>query len=169
MLPAQLAKSGSEHGHQRAFFQWTNFVRTNGFRRAKQMSLGQHLTYDHDPFEAIALMHAIPNGGGRTKIEGAKLKAEGVKAGVPDTFLPLVAHPHSISCGHHGLYIEFKVGDNTLTTAQKDFMELIEDHTLYRVQVAWSWWQAANFVTEWCMGDFDSLPHIFKADEARLA
>lgn len=31
---------------------------------------------------------AIPNGGGRSKAAGARLKAEGVSAGVPDLFIP---------------------------------------------------------------------------------
>jgi len=31
---------------------------------------------------------AIPNGGGRSKSAGARLKAEGVSAGVPDLFIP---------------------------------------------------------------------------------
>lgn len=30
----------------------------------------------------------IPNGGGRSKVEGAKLKNMGVLAGVPDLFIP---------------------------------------------------------------------------------
>lgn len=32
---------------------------------------------------------AIPNGGSRNKAEAAKLKAEGVSAGVPDLFIPI--------------------------------------------------------------------------------
>jgi hypothetical protein len=31
---------------------------------------------------------AIPNGGGRSRSQGAKLKVEGVSAGVPDLFIP---------------------------------------------------------------------------------
>ena len=31
---------------------------------------------------------AIPNGGGRSKAAGARFKAEGVSAGVPDLFIP---------------------------------------------------------------------------------
>ena len=36
----------------------------------------------------LALLFAIPNGGARDPITGAMLKAEGVKRGVPDLFLP---------------------------------------------------------------------------------
>tara|TARA_R110000868_G_scaffold21307_1_gene88515 strand:- start:2768 stop:3313 length:546 start_codon:yes stop_codon:yes gene_type:complete len=50
----------------------------------------------------LALMFAIPNGGDRHAAVAAKLKAEGVKAGVPDVFLPVAAG------GKHGLWIELK-------------------------------------------------------------
>lgn len=50
----------------------------------------------------LRLMHAIPNGGKRDVRTGVRLKAEGVKAGVPDILLPV---PRG---GKHGLYIELK-------------------------------------------------------------
>jgi hypothetical protein len=48
------------------------------------------------------LLLAIPNGGMRSKAMAGKLKAEGVRAGVPDLFLP-------VSVGsYHGLWLEMK-------------------------------------------------------------
>lgn len=44
----------------------------------------------------------IPNGGKRGKIEAARFKAMGVKAGVPDLFLPVPIGRY------HGLFIEMK-------------------------------------------------------------
>lgn len=44
----------------------------------------------------------IPNGGYRSKSEAAQLKALGVKAGVSDLFLPVMAQ------GRGGLWIEMK-------------------------------------------------------------
>lgn len=59
----------------------------------------------------LELLHAIPNGGHRDKVTAAKLKAEGVKAGIPDVFLP-VARSFGVPGGpvtwYHGLYVELK-------------------------------------------------------------
>ena len=57
-------------------------------------------------------LHAIPNGGKRDKIEAAHLKAQGVKSGVPDLFLPVPKGDY------HGLYIEMKVNKNKPTDNQ---------------------------------------------------
>ena len=50
------------------------------------------------------LIFAIPNGGQRNVIVAAKLKAEGVLAGVPDLCIPIAKK------GYNGLYIELKNG-----------------------------------------------------------
>lgn len=48
------------------------------------------------------LLFAIPNGGARNAITGAILKAEGVRAGVPDLFLACPNRYYS------GLFVEMK-------------------------------------------------------------
>lgn len=52
--------------------------------------------------EVYELIFHVPNGGYRTKATAAKLKAQGVKAGIPDLVLPMARG------GYFGLYIEFK-------------------------------------------------------------
>lgn len=65
----------------------------------------------------LKLLHHIPNGGRRDKKEAARLKAQGVKAGVPDLFLPVPRQ------GFHGLYIEMKYGENKTTQSQRFWLE----------------------------------------------
>ena len=48
------------------------------------------------------LLFHIPNGGKRTKVEAARLKAMGVVPGVPDLFLAIAGY------GYYGLFIEVK-------------------------------------------------------------
>lgn len=50
----------------------------------------------------LGMLYAIPNGGDRNMLVAKKLKAEGVKPGVPDLCLPIARG------GYHGLYIELK-------------------------------------------------------------
>ena len=50
----------------------------------------------------LQLLHHIPNGGSRNAREAHNLRMQGVKAGIPDIFLPVARG------GWHGLYIEMK-------------------------------------------------------------
>ena len=50
----------------------------------------------------LDMLYAIPNGGLRSKVTAARLKATGVRPGVPDLCLPVARG------GSHGLYIELK-------------------------------------------------------------
>ncbi|MGL4440590.1 MAG: VRR-NUC domain-containing protein [Bosea sp. (in: a-proteobacteria)] len=59
----------------------------------------------HEPqHPALRWLFAVPNGGKRSKITAVKLKAEGVKPGVPDYLMPIPA-THG---GFVGLAIELK-------------------------------------------------------------
>ena len=66
------------------------------------------------PNHATALF-AVPNGGRRDKVSGAKLKAEGVLPGVSDLILLL---PRG---RHHGLLIEMKTERGKQSQAQRDW------------------------------------------------
>lgn len=108
----------SEHLTQKAFFEWAEY---------------QH-------FPGIELMHAVPNGGQRSKATAGKLKAEGVKAGVLDVLWP-VARGAFI-----GLAIEFKEGDGVPSREQR---KRIDDMQIegWCVAVCWTWEAAARTVS----------------------
>ena len=82
ITPESLAKSGSEDGHQAALFCW--------------IALNLHV------YPQLEWAFAVPNGGLRDKRTANKLKATGVKSGVPDIFLPVRR------CEFSGLWIELK-------------------------------------------------------------
>ena len=90
----------------------------------------------------LQLMHAIPNGGHRYKAVAGRLKAEGVKAGVPDIFLP-VARAES-----HGLYIEMKTQKGRLTESQKYWADALANQG-YRVEICRSWAAAAMLIADY--------------------
>ena len=69
---------------------------------AEQVALIRWATLSSGAFPELRLLHAIPNGGARHVRVGRKLRAEGVKRGVPDLCLPVARG------GFHGLYIELK-------------------------------------------------------------
>lgn len=64
----------------------------------------------------LGLLFAVPNGGRRDAVTGARLKAEGVKAGVPDVWLPVARG------GFHGLVIELKAGARRASREQAAWM-----------------------------------------------
>jgi hypothetical protein len=133
VTPDQLAKSGSEHGEQRALFAWLAWAELYGFEAAwdDRTYAGTWepglVTY---AVPELRWCHAIPNGGSRgddkrsRAIQGGKLKAEGVKPGVLDVFLPVVVRgavsgaPEPLRCIiYAGLYVEMKRGENEFQRA----------------------------------------------------
>lgn len=61
----------------------------------------------------LKMLYHIPNEGKRSVRTGARLKAEGLKTGVPDICLPVARD------GHHGLYIELKRRKNSRITQEQ--------------------------------------------------
>ncbi len=78
------------------------------------------------------LVTHIPNGGQRTIMAGARLKAEGVVKGYPDIMVFFPSELHADPNGdwwlskHTGLAIELKVWPNKPSPEQKEIHELLE-------------------------------------------
>ena len=102
LTPERIAEVQSEHGQQTALFAWAALPETRAM------------------YPGIENMFAIPNGGERNLKVAANLKAEGVRAGVADVFLPVARR------GFHGLFVEMKFGKNSTTSEQKEFLSNVE-------------------------------------------
>jgi len=109
-----------EDDEQKALIQWANATKQN------RESIGAYL-------------FAIPNGGKRNPKEARRLKAQGVKAGVSDLFLPL-AHG-----GHLGLWLEMKSALGKLTDTQEDWLLKMEKQG-YEIAVCYNWMQARDTI-----------------------
>jgi len=95
---------------------------------------------EHDP--RYRLLLAIPNGGHRSKRTAGKLKAEGVRAGVPDLFLPVAAH------GMHGIWLELKCEKNKPSVAQAAWAKALREQG-YCVEVVYDHPQHALNLIAW--------------------
>lgn len=68
----------------------------------EQVTVIQWCDWQYKQYADARKIFAIPNGGYRNIIVATRLKAEGVRAGVPDLFLPVARQ------SFHGLFIEMK-------------------------------------------------------------
>ena len=92
-----------------------------------------------------SMLFAIPNGGKRSIVVAVKMKAEGVKRGVPDIFLPV---PVGQWCG---MFIEMKVRQGgQVSKEQRAFMADLD--TRYRVAVAHGAEHASFLIDQYLKG-----------------
>ncbi len=120
----------AEHEHQKALIDW-----------ARRVPLPAAI--DVEPGSHVAdYLLAIPNGGRRNPREGARLKAEGVKAGVSDLLLPLRR------CGFAGLWLELKAPGETPTLSQSIWLDRMA-LAGYRATWADDWLDAAGKLAEY--------------------
>lgn len=90
---------------------------------------------------------AIPNGGNRDPREAARLKAQGVKAGVADMFLPI---PNGEHCG---LWVELKRrqqdGPSRTSPKQRLFLADMADKN-YHTAICYGADDAIRVIKEYC-------------------
>jgi hypothetical protein len=124
LTPESLAKADTEHAQQCALFCWAALPDVQAL------------------YPELKLMFAIPNGGERNRIVAAQLKAEGVKAGVLDIFLPVPRLTY-VTRWYHGMFIEMKIKSNKPTKEQNAFAEAAQAQGYYCV-LAYSWEHARD-------------------------
>lgn len=83
--------------------------------------------YMSGQYPCLDLMYHIPNEGKRSEVTGGILKAEGLKAGVPDICLPVASN------GYHGLYIEMKAKGGSTTKLQKQWIAALNAQNYFAV------------------------------------
>lgn len=107
----------------------------------------------------LALMHAIPNGGQRDIRVAVKLRDEGVKAGVPDIFLPVP------SGGKHGLYIELKRRKyGRVSPDQLRWMDALM-HKGYACAVCNGWEMARDVILDYLRGDDNDEKGVYASEQ----
>lgn len=164
MTPNQLAKSGTEHAHQVALFAWAAMAHYWGFKAANLWA-GSGLTPDKlvltkRPVPCLKWLHAIHNQGHGDAIRGGRAKAEGVRAGIPDIFLPYPSRGPIIGeriFYYHGLYIELKkpsskpvkeTSKGGLSDEQIEFSKYAYQAG-YSWHVAYGWAEAAKIIQDY--------------------
>lgn len=116
----------------------------------EQMALMRWAKEHEAELADLRWLHASANGGARSKSVAGKLKASGVKRGVPDLSLPVPSR------GYHGLYIELK-SSQALSGDQKPRPEQIAwlghlEHAGYRACCAVGWEQARDVILDYLLG-----------------
>ena len=108
----------------------------------EQKALMQWAKWQEGRYPELKLLYHCPNGGTRNKLEAANLKRQGVKAGVPDLFLPVARN------GKYGMFIEMKVGRNKCTDNQKKWIRNLLEQG-YEVKVCYSCEEAIQVIKKY--------------------
>lgn len=115
----------SEHQHQVALFNWARM--------------------HEKAYPELRLMYAIPNAAKRSKRQGAYMKAEGLKAGVPDVCLPVARH------GFNALYIELKAQQGRMQKNQIEWQQALNRAGNFAVTCV-GWAQAKECIENYLGG-----------------
>lgn len=111
----------------------------------EQIKLFRWANFATAKYPCLALLHHIPNGGSRNRLEARNLKLQGVKSGVPDICLP-------VPCGkYHGLYIEMKYGKNKPTDNQNRWLTLLRQNG-YCTAICYGWEDAKKVIENYLNG-----------------
>lgn len=112
----------SESEEQQALFQWADIVSAR--------------------YPELKLMYHVPNGGQRSRATAGRLKAEGVKSGVPDICIPVARG------GYHGLYLELKVKPNKPTENQIAWIDALNKQG-YLALVCYGWRECSEQIEKY--------------------
>ncbi len=153
MTPWEIAKPGTESAHQKALFAWAAMAERHGFKAAwdeecYRGNFGHKFLTSSAP--ELKWLFAIPNGGARNAITAGRMKAEGVKKGVADIFLPVTRRKESLIHENDvklygGLWVEMKKEKEKLSLEQENFKSFCHFQG-YKFEVCYSWIEAAKAI-----------------------
>ena len=148
MVRCKNPRRRSEDSEQIYLMQWA----------ANQMSYHRR----EPEWQVLDLLFHIPNGGARSKAEGGIFKAMGVKAGVPDLFLPAPGGCINIDSypEYHGLFIEMKAEDGRPTATQKQWLTALSKQG-YACAVCYGADEAKEVITEYIELRFSQREHTW--------
>lgn len=112
----------------------------------EQITLFEWARLQRGRYPELDLLFHVPNGGSRHKAEAGRLRAEGVKAGVPDICLPV---PRG-KC--HGLFIELKrQRGGRIAPEQTSWLEELMKQG-YSVAICKGWQSATEIILNYLEG-----------------
>ena len=130
----------NEHDEQAALIQWAGLQRRI--------------------YPELRLLFAIPNGSLRHKVVAQKLRAEGVKAGVPDLCLPVARG------GYHALFLELKIPGGRLSRAQAEWLRALRRAGNYS-QVVFGQDQARQVLIQHVLGHLRAANPVGQVEAAK--
>ena len=99
--------------------------------------------YESSTHPELDLMYHIPNEGQRSRATGGRMRAEGLKKGVPDICLPVAR------MGFHGLYIELKrIKHGRATEEQRTWLRKLTAEG-YLACICHGWRAAADIICDY--------------------
>lgn len=132
------------------------------YEHYEQVNLFSWLALKEERFPELACAYAIPNAAKRSAHQGAWMKAEGMKAGVPDVVLPVmrtVWDPETQESrsgvlprggrNYGGLYIEMKSPDKYPRPNQREWADRLEAAGQKVIRRCTTWQEAAKHMLEY--------------------
>ena len=122
---------------------WPEYV----IKLERKMAVGNgHRMVRHETFP----LFAVPNGGDRNVIVASKLRAEGVRSGVPDLWLPIPMGKYA------GLVIEMKRDKGRTSKNQATWIAYLQERG-YAVTVCFSAAEAVQSITDYLSGQWATV------------
>jgi hypothetical protein len=110
---------------------------------AEQVALMKWARYSSAQYPELRMLYAVPNGGDRNLIVATRLKAEGVKAGVPDLCLPVPRGPYA------SLYVELKRQKGGQVSKEQSWWHEALREAGSMVEVCRGWSAAAKVIEDY--------------------